>query len=659
MTEFFKFNNLFLVIGFVFIFYFWAVTTGNFRFNFDRPNPGAFYNRLVDSFLAGHLDFAEKPSEQLLAQSNPYGGSRYELHDASLYKGKYYLYHGAVPVLLTYLPYKVLTKNYISEDFVAFFFNFGGFLWAALLLLYLRKKYFQDVPEWMVLLTILVLGFGNLTLNSYRRPYHYEISVFAGLFFTTGALYWFNRVLSDHNPPLWMHIIGSLFIGLAVGCRPSLVLSSIVIPIIIFKTWAVHKELSFTSKLSKSLALILPFTLIFLILLLYNYFRFEDPFQFGLQYQLTGRDMRNSKYFDLRVIIPMLYIYLINLPQLKPTFPFIRLPNSHPECFVPTLRQSPDYFYDETVGLFTGIPYTLLLLLSPIIYFFVVYKFFPARESLLGNLNTKFPIYNFLIILIPALLIFTFLCGLPSPTVRFEIDFATLFILVSAIIWFYFDLMLFRNLRTRFYLRIIGTLLAILTIWFGMAFMIRGDEDGIRFTKEYKFVENSFGFISDGLDDFYPSWDTLRARLTPIQCNISTSSTLNFDLSGENLIDGNKNTDWAPAECVPSWIIMKPPHPIRLKSIWFLSRETALFETWKKVDVILYLDKALVGRYSFNFPKTSKARIQHAKLNKPILTNKIKLFVSDPVTENRRGEYFHPIGARLHPGYSEIKLDWE
>jgi hypothetical protein len=63
-----------------------------------------YYDRQADAFLAGSLSLLEKPPAELLALANPYDYHNREglgyLWDASLYRGKYYLYWGPVPALV-------------------------------------------------------------------------------------------------------------------------------------------------------------------------------------------------------------------------------------------------------------------------------------------------------------------------------------------------------------------------------------------------------------------------------------------------------------------------------------------------------------------------------------------------------------------------------
>ena len=66
-----------------------------------------YYNLLADAFRAGQTSLLVTPSPELLALPNPYDPAQnaaLRLHDATLYRGRYYLYFGPTPALVLFLP---------------------------------------------------------------------------------------------------------------------------------------------------------------------------------------------------------------------------------------------------------------------------------------------------------------------------------------------------------------------------------------------------------------------------------------------------------------------------------------------------------------------------------------------------------------------------
>jgi hypothetical protein len=104
------------------LFLFWVSSTFG-HLSYEYESEPAYYEMLADAFLHGQLNLKEEPSENLLQSENPYdpwqrGTPQDYLWDASLYKGKYFLYFGAVPALLFFLPCKVLLGFYPTDNLV-------------------------------------------------------------------------------------------------------------------------------------------------------------------------------------------------------------------------------------------------------------------------------------------------------------------------------------------------------------------------------------------------------------------------------------------------------------------------------------------------------------------------------------------------------------
>jgi hypothetical protein len=86
--------------------------------------------------------------------------------------------------------------------------------------------------------------------------------------------------------------IGATFGALAFGCRPPIALANIlVIPMLI--VFLKNRKFSLTL-LGKLLLAAAPYAVVAAGLMLYNYARFENPFEFGQAYQLTVADQ--TKY---------------------------------------------------------------------------------------------------------------------------------------------------------------------------------------------------------------------------------------------------------------------------------------------------------------------------------------------------------------------------
>ena len=74
--------------------YTWTTRSNNLSWNFGAEQKD-YYNLLVDGFLDGHLSLKVDVPPELLRCADPYDPAKrpegVALHDASLYRGKYYI----------------------------------------------------------------------------------------------------------------------------------------------------------------------------------------------------------------------------------------------------------------------------------------------------------------------------------------------------------------------------------------------------------------------------------------------------------------------------------------------------------------------------------------------------------------------------------------
>ena len=117
------------------------------------------YEMITEAFLNGQLHFQYEVDDRLLAMENPYdpvarGKQGVDFQwDHALYKGRYYMYFGVVPVFLVFLPYRIvtgvtLTTYHATQLFVAFIIT-GIFATFFLLC----KLFFRKMPlvEYLIL----------------------------------------------------------------------------------------------------------------------------------------------------------------------------------------------------------------------------------------------------------------------------------------------------------------------------------------------------------------------------------------------------------------------------------------------------------------------------------------------------------------------------
>src|ERR1039457_4253716 len=170
----------------VLVFDVWTVRSSGDAWHFGEKQ-NDYYNLLIDGWLDGQLNLKVDVPAALLALPDPYDPRQRPvglgLHDASFYRGKYYLYFGVAPVVTLMLPFRVLTRIDLPQPVAAIVFVYGGFLASAAVWLRIRRKYFSESGACTSALCVLALGLAALGPVLLRRPHVWELPISAGYCF--------------------------------------------------------------------------------------------------------------------------------------------------------------------------------------------------------------------------------------------------------------------------------------------------------------------------------------------------------------------------------------------------------------------------------------------------------------------------------------------
>ena len=294
------------------------------------------YELMAEAILEGHLYIDYQDIDpRLLEMDNPYAPrAREELNiefhwDHAFYNGHYYVYFGIVPVILLFLPYRVITGTslvtfHATQILVAMFIC-GVFATFYIL----SRKFFDRITFIMYL--FLSSAFSIMSIwYSVGSPALYCTAITSGLCMEIWSMFFFIKAVwieENEKTGILYAFLGSLFGALAFGCRPPIALANLlVIPMLV----EYIRKRKFDLRLLKQLAFAAtPYIIIGLLLMLYNYMRFDNPFEFGQSYQLTLADQ--SKYgdfasqFNLVKIINGILFYYISYQSISEEFPFVSL----------------------------------------------------------------------------------------------------------------------------------------------------------------------------------------------------------------------------------------------------------------------------------------------------------------------------------------------
>lgn len=323
---------------------------------------GDIYSQdLTDALIAGRTKLNAEPSELFLELENPYDYTEREykglkrdvdyIWDAAWYDGSYYVYFGVIPALLLFVPFKMATGMYLSTGFVVFLFFCIYLLFLDLLLVRSIKKMLPDTPFGLYVLGMVMLNAASGALYFISRARFYEMAYATGLAFSAIGLYLLASCTWKKSRNYVQIFFGGLFLALAVGCRPTMVLYSFLL--IPYLCEALRKK-PFKRNLLPLAILAVPYVCVAAVLMRYNYARFGSVFDFGQNYQLTMTDMAKNSY-DPATLPWCLWLGMFQPLSITARFPFVASGNAGIDFA--------GYFYNsgDAVPMFSAVPLLYLM----------------------------------------------------------------------------------------------------------------------------------------------------------------------------------------------------------------------------------------------------------------------------------------------------------
>ena len=120
--------------------------------------------------------------------------------------------------------------------------------------------------------------------------------------------------------------ISCLSLSLAVACRPTQLLTSIIVLPVIIKTF-INNVKEKKDIIKNILAVAVPYVTVGALLMYYNYIRFGNILEFGSSYQLTINDMSNLSNRFMTIGMGII-CSLFSGPTFLPNFPFVQYNNN-------------------------------------------------------------------------------------------------------------------------------------------------------------------------------------------------------------------------------------------------------------------------------------------------------------------------------------------
>lgn len=313
-------------------------------FTLDHGNQ--ITQEIVDSFEAGQVSLLKDVPSDLLSLENPYdwsqrtaAGTDY-LWDHLLYNGKYYSYYGIAPVVLLFLPYHLITKNYFPSVWAVWLFSALGIFFLSKLYLSFMDKFFSKIRSSLILSGLFIMQLISGIWFCLVTPTFYEIAQSSGFVCVTAGAFLLisSNVIGDGKVKNWRLALSTVLLSLAVLCRPTLAVYCVAALLFIYAGFR-KKKLLYIRNISSAryyapyfICALVPFAVIGGAQMLYNYARFGSVFDFGIQYSLTINDFTTAQYHTYFVLIGF-FNYLFAIPSFMASFPFIN--DSEVQTFYP------------------------------------------------------------------------------------------------------------------------------------------------------------------------------------------------------------------------------------------------------------------------------------------------------------------------------------
>ncbi len=288
-----------------------------------------YMGQAVDMVLDGKVYLEQEPSKELMNLSNPYDNTLRNAEnvdyvwDMAYYNGKYYVYFGILPVLTVMAPYKFITGDYMELNTVVFIFATLTIIFIMKSIMLIFRRWFKDVPFKFLILFFVAVISGGIIMWICRRPITYEVAIISGYYLVIQGIFFILKTIEKQKVNYIYMCLACLSLALAVACRPNLLIASLLIVPVLLKIF-INNIKNRENILKNILVVAIPYGIVGISLMLYNYVRFDNIFEFGAQYQITVNDMRNLGNRIMTIPIGLIS-YLFKIPTIISQFPFAQI----------------------------------------------------------------------------------------------------------------------------------------------------------------------------------------------------------------------------------------------------------------------------------------------------------------------------------------------
>lgn len=324
------------------------------------------YEQLFYAITQDRLDLSIDYDTELLDElDNPYDRSERnekKLHgdfwDRAYYKSKFYSYFGSAPIFTVYIPIHLITGQVPTAQLVSSVLALYAVLFLTVLYALVLKHFCPDTSAVLALCGYVALIFGSTIFPLAAENLFYYFAVLSGIGWTAAFLYfvlkaYYSKVTKNR---IILLVLAGICVPMIVSSRPTLILyafSGLIPAIYLLK----DKDITKQNKIYYVTAAGVPIMIGAIIIMAYNYMRFESPFEFGFNYQLTV-SIAKANTVTIDMLPACIYHYYFQQPDFTTNFPYISIRQKAFNCY-------PRYNYNGRVMGIFSYPITLGLFLLP------------------------------------------------------------------------------------------------------------------------------------------------------------------------------------------------------------------------------------------------------------------------------------------------------
>lgn len=324
------------------------------------------YQKLAVALTQGHFYLNDVPSDALASMANPYDTSARAslgvpyLWDHAYFQGRYYVYFGILPCLVFYVPWLIVTGTGFPTWLGVALCDAAFAAGATYLLYQVCRRWFPrtSLGAFVVLDIMLFVAGGALILA--RTPSMYFLPEAMGLALVVWGLGLWVGGTSQGVIERGKVTLGAVLVALTLATRPQMVLAAVFGLLLLwpFLKGSRSHAAARGEALSAFRMALVPFFVVGVAVLAYNFLRFGSPFDFGANYNLTTNDMVHRGFHADRIPFG-LYAYLFQPPVLGSQFPFLQ------KAYLDPAYQGITIYEPMYGGYFFLYPMTLVILALP------------------------------------------------------------------------------------------------------------------------------------------------------------------------------------------------------------------------------------------------------------------------------------------------------